>query len=354
MERVLTRRELNRALLERQLLLRRVELPVADAVEHLVGLQCQEPPAPYLGLAARLDGFEPAKLSAMVEDRRAARMGLMRATLHLVTARDALALRPQVQTMIERRMLSAARRDLDGADLTEVAAAAREALAAGPLMASEIGRALHPRFPGATPAALGIAAAIVPLAQIPPRGLWGRTGRAKVTPVDTWLDAPVGEPAPIADDLVRRYLRAFGPASVSDMRTWSGLAGLRPVFERLRGELVTYRDERGRELFDVPGAPLPDADAPAPPRILPDFDNVLLGHDDRSRIVGDLPQRMDLEGRPRHVLIDGFLAGTWRWSGKGASRAIELELLTTPAKRDRRALDEEVERLHELVRSTTS
>lgn len=343
METVLSRRQLNRALLERQLLLRRAQLPVAEAVEHLVGLQCQVPVAPYHGLWSRLEGFDPRELSRLVEARQAARLGLFRWTQHLVTARDALALRPLLQTTIERRMLSSQRRLLDGADLGELAGAVRSLLAARPMLAGELGRALHERWPDADPGALGIAApAVVALAQVPPRGLWGRSGRAHLVELEAWLGAPMR--AGSCEELVRRYLRAFGPASVADMRTWSGLAGLRPAFERLRGELVVYTDERGRELFDIPNMPLPDAETPAPPRLLPDFDNALLGHDDRSRIVGDLPQRLRVEAQPRHVLVDGFLAGTWRFEGRGAKRTVAVELARPLDRRDRKALDAEVER----------
>jgi hypothetical protein len=170
METVLTRRRLNRALLERQHLLRRATLPVADAVEHLVGLQCQEPPAPYVGLWSRLEAFDPQELSAMVADRRAVRLGLFRWTQHLVTARDAPWLRGQVQTLIEKRMWSSLRRYLDGVDLGELEAAARALLADGPKLAAELGRALQPRWPHADAQWLGIAAVgLVPVVQLPPR-----------------------------------------------------------------------------------------------------------------------------------------------------------------------------------------
>ena len=342
-ETVLSRRQLNRALLERQLLLRREELPVSDAVEHLVGLQCQVPAAPFHGLWSRLEGFDPEELSTLLEERRVVRLALFRWTQHLVAAGDALALRPLLQTAIERRMLSSQRRGLDGVDLGELAVAVHDLLGERPMLASEIGRALHARWPEADPTALGIAApAVVPLLQVPPRGLWGRSGRAHLTPVDAWLGAPLEAGA--CEDLVRRYLRAFGPASVADMRSWSGLSGLRPVFEHLGPELVSYTDERGRELFDVPNMPLPDPETPAPPRLLPDFDNALLGHDDRSRIVGDLPQRLSVEAQPRHVLVDGFLAGTWRFEGRGTRRTVAVELAVRLDRRERRALDEEVER----------
>jgi hypothetical protein len=279
------------------------------------------------------------------------RLGLFRWTQHLVTARDALELRPLLQTAIERRMLSAMRRQLAGADLAELATATSELLAERPMLASELGRALHERWPDADATALGIAAvALVAVCQTPPRGLWGRSGRALLTPLASWLGEPLSE-SPSCEALVRRYLRAFGPASVADMRTWSGLTGLRPVFERLRPELVTFRDERGRELFDVPDAPLPDADTPAPPRLLPDFDNALLGHDDRSRIVGDLPNRMAADAQPRHVLVDGFLAGTWRLRGTGAEQTIEIEPAVRLSKAERRALGAETERVLTFTRT---
>jgi hypothetical protein len=351
METVLTQRQLNRALLERQLLLRRRPLPVAAAVEHLIGMQAQVPQAPYAGLWSRLEDFDPAALSALVDGRAAVRLAMMRWTLHLVTARDCLALRPALQPLIERRMLSSQRRGLDGVDLAELAEAGRAVIEERPMLSTDVGRRLHERWPGANPFALRIAlAALVPLVQVPPRGLWGCSGRALHTTAERWLGVPFGEPAPL-DALVRRYLAAFGPASIADMRTWSGMGGLREVFEGLRPELVVYRDERGRELFDLPGAPLPGADTPAPPRLLPDFDNALLGHDDRSRITGDLPPRMTVAAQPRKFLVDGFVAGEWRWVGKGAARTVRLTPYGRLAKADRAALDEEAERFVAFVRS---
>jgi hypothetical protein len=232
---VLDRRALNRALLARQLLLERSELPPGAAIEHLVGLQAQAPNAPYVALWSRLDGFRPEELAALLEKRRVVRMSLMRATIHLVTARDAAALRPLVQSVLTRSFGSTAfARDVAGVDREELVEAGRELLTEAPRTRVELSRLLGERWPGIDSASLAYTVTYhLPLVQVPPRGVWGSTGPARWAPVDAWLR---GSRAPrlSVDELVLRYLRAFGPASVKDMRIWSGLSGLRDVVERVR------------------------------------------------------------------------------------------------------------------------
>lgn len=351
MTEILTRRQLNRALLERQLLLRRAEMPVLDAIEHVAGLQAQEPPAPYFGLHARLDGFAPADLEKLLEDRRAVRLGMMRWTLHLVSARDCLAWQPLLQPDLRAKMYSSLRRSLPGVDLDDLARAAAEVFAANePISVRDAARAIGDRFPEADPTYLSYAIpALVPLVQVPPRGLWRRSGRALLTPAAAWLGRPLTDPAP-AEELVRRYLRAFGPATVSDMRAWSGMRGLRAVFERMRPELRTFRDERGRELFDVPDGPLPDPETPAPPRFLADFDNAVLGHDDRSRIIDDAYRRYVVEGY-RFFLVDGMVRGRWRTEGTGPRAKIVVEPFARLTRDERRAVDAEARRVRDLART---
>jgi hypothetical protein len=316
-KRVLTTRELNRTLLERQGLLRRAERPAAEVIEHLVGLQAQEPRDPYVTLWSRIEGFQPEELEGLIEGRKAVRLTLMRGTIHLVTDRDCLALRPAMQSVCERMFWSASPfgKRLRDVNVDEVVAAGRAHLAEEPLTRSQLKVLLAERWPDADADSLTYAVAyLVPLVQVPPRGLWSRSGRATLTTADSWLGRRVKHSAK-PDDAVRRYLTAFGPASVKDIATWSGLTGVREIVERLRGGLQTFRDENGVELFDVPDAPLADATTPAPVRFLAEYDNVFLSHADRSRIVdpADRPQFGSWDGRFfRMVLVGGFIRAIWR------------------------------------------
>jgi hypothetical protein len=317
-------RALNRALLARQFLLERAEMPVGAAAEHLLGLQAQAPLPPYYGLWSRLLGFDPHDLGRMLTAREVVRVTLMRGTVHLVTVRDALLLRPLVQPVIERGHNGAFGRRMGDVDVGELASAVRELLAKEALTARELGRRLVARGIGHDAEAVGNAARVyVPLVQVPPRGVWGAGGQAKYATLESWTGRGL-DAAPSVDGVVLRYLRAFGPASVADMQGWSGLTRLKAVFERLRPGLVTVRDERGRELFDLPDAPRPDPDVPAPVRFLGEYDNVLLGLADRSRIIPEgFPwQAMLADGRfVNNLLVDGMLRATWWLERDGKRRA---------------------------------
>ena len=317
MSEVLSARALNRATLARQLLLRRAGLAPPDAVRHLVGLQAQVPHDPYTALWSRLDRFRPESLSTLLEERAVVRIGVMRGTIHLVTAADCLLLRPLVQPVFEGQLWR--HRDhapeLRGVELEPVVAVGRSLLDERSRTGPELRALLGERFPDVDAAALVYACQMrLALVQPPPRGLWGRRARVAWTTAEAWLGRPL-DTSPSLDEVVLRYLAAFGPASVADAATWSRLTGLREVFERLRPRLVTFRDERGRELFDLPDAPRPDPAAPAPVRFLPEYDNVLLSHDDRSRFVS-AEARAAL--RPvwavgwGAVLHDGVVSGAWR------------------------------------------
>ena len=256
--RVLSTRALNRALLARQLLLTRTAMRAADAIAHLVGMQAQVPNAPYIGLWSRLRGFEPAELAGLITNRRAVRIALMRNTLHLVTADDCVTLRPIVQRLLTRAYKKADRRKLD-----EIVAAGRAILDEQPRTNIELGRLLQKKFPTHEPVILGYAIRDnVALVQIPPRGVWGQSLAATLTTAESWLGRPLAE-STAGEDLVRRYLRAFGPASLADVATWSGLPGLKATLETLRPELRTFRDQRGHELFDVADGLLPRQSAAA-------------------------------------------------------------------------------------------
>jgi hypothetical protein len=265
---VLGPRELNRALLERQLLLRRADRPVAETVEHLLGLQAQAPLPPYLGLWSRVRDFDPHELGRMLVEREVVRLTLMRGTVHLVTPRDAALLRPLVQVVIERGHNGAFGRRMGSASPDAIIAAVREF--GNGMTAREMAIQLVQRGIGDDIEAMGNAVRThVPLVQLPPRGVWGAGGRARYATFEEWTGLElVAEPS--IDSVVLRYLGAFGPASVMDVQNWSGLTKLKPVLERLRPRLAVFADSSGRELFDLPDAPRPDPSVPAPVRFLGD------------------------------------------------------------------------------------
>lgn len=349
---VLDRRELNRALLARQSLLERVRRPADEIIEHLVGMQAQLPNNPYVALWSRMSAFDPNELASLIENRRAVRIALMRSTIHLVTAADCLRLRPVVQRAIDRMFSpgSGWSTALDGVDVGELLAEGRRLIDGEPRGHTDLGRLLARRWPSHDPHALAMAIrAAVPCIQVPPRGVWGKAGRPLVTSAESWLGRPLdGDPS--VDEVVLRYLRAFGPASAADFRRWSGLSGHTDAFERLRPKLLGLRDESGRELFDLEDAPRPDPDVPAPVRFLPDYDNVMLAHADRSRIVSRAALDRGTIGKPTFT-VDGFVAGTWKLHRKKDAAAVTLTSFTKLSGRDRADVLQEAHAMLEFVAS---
>jgi hypothetical protein len=319
-------------------------------------MQAQEPDDPYVGLWTRLEGFRAEDLSGLISDRRAVRASLMRATIHLVTANDCLRLRPVVQPVLERDVYPNAtygREHLEGLDMDALREAGREPLDDKPRTAAELRSLLGPLWPERDPAALAYAIrGLLPVVYVPPRGIWGESGPVAMTTVEAWLGRDV-EPDPEPDEMVLRYLRSFGPVTVADIRTWSRLTGLRAVVKRLRPLLRIFRDERGREHFDVPGAPLPDPDTPAPARFLPRFDNALLSHADRGRIVSDEHRKRIIAsggmGSVATVLVDGFVCGVWKTENARRKATLVIEPFETLQKGDRDAVAEEGERFARFI-----
>lgn len=312
----LSRRALNRATLARQWLMERSTRSAPEVVEHLVGLQAQTPHSWYVGLWSRVADVTTGRVAGMLADRSLVRIAVMRSTIHLVTASDARALRDLVQPVLDKDLYSNGTHGgtIRGVDVTALTDAGRSLLAERPMTAKEVGERLQPRWPDVPPATLAYALRnLVPLVQVPPRGLWGRSGPIAHATADAWL-GPISAPALGLKDLVLRYLAAFGPATIADVQRWAGLTRLREVIDPLRPQLVTFRGEGGEELFDLPEAVRPSPDAPAPPRFLYDFDNLLLSHADRSRVITDDYYRHSHRPHgpvPSVVLIDGFTGGDW-------------------------------------------
>ena len=352
----LSPRALNRALLARQLLLGALRAAALEAVEHLVGLQAQEPLDPYTALWSRLSGFRPESLADLLEGRRAVRIAAMRGTIHLVSAEDCLALRALMQPVLDAELSRhpAYAPLLAGVDLAPVMRAAREALAE-PRSTRELRAIMREGFPEHDAAALAYACrCLLPLVQVPPRGVWGRTAQVTLATAESWLGRRRRRSRRSTTPCCATS-RPSGRRRPADAAAWSRLPGMRAVLERLRPRLRTFRDERGRELFDLPDAPRPDPGTPAPVRFLPEYDNVLLSHADRSRVVADA-DRARLSAAAGigsgSVLVDGVVRALWRLEGDRGSGAATLVVTHTGIpKRAAASVAAEGRRLLRLVAS---
>jgi DNA glycosylase AlkZ-like len=340
-ETLLTLRELNRATLARQLLLERSALQPAEAIAQVAGLQAQKREMPYVGLWSRLRGFRREQLHELAERGDVVRASLMRFTLQLFTAADYAELRADLQPALTRSLRAFVAKRIEGLDQEPVLATARAALSERPLTFAELRELLAERFPDwDTPALALLVRSELPLVQVAGDPVWGWPATPAYELAEERVAAARGP-----HELVRRYLAAFGPAKVADVQAWSGLAGLRATVKELVPELVSYRDEQGKELVDLPGAPLPDAAAPAPPLFLPELDNAILAHADRSRMIADEHRSHVFlsAGRVRATfLLDGFVAGTWKLEDRST---LVVEPFSRLSKADRTALGVEAEGL---------
>lgn len=324
---ILTDRQLNRATLARQMLLERSDTGIAEAVRFLGGLQAQQSNDPYIALWSRLRGFTQDQLTTLIVERTLARATTMRGTLHLHTADDLVGIRPLVQDFLKGMWNSNFRKRFGSEDEKKVRRAGIRLLdAKAPMTAGALGRALREKFPTAEAQSLAVLVQVTEtLVQVPPTRLWGNGSAPLLTRVENWLPAPHERPLSRVD-LVRRYIRAFGPASVTDMQTWCRLTRLGAEFAMLKNELVAFRGEDGRTLYDYADAPRPDPDTPAPVRFLPLYDNVYLGYDDRCRMLaaGDTRRiNLLLAGFKPAVLVDGIVSARWSIeTRKGAARLV--------------------------------
>jgi hypothetical protein len=323
---VLTLRALNRATLARQSLLARERASVTETVRRLCGMQAQEPRPPFLGLWSRIEGFRAEDLHTALNERALVRATMMRGTLHLMTATDYLSFRTSMQPMLDAGLKMLGDR-AKGMDKEAVLPVARGLLEESPRTFNEMRSLLQAEFPDVNERALGFAVRMcLPLVMVPTQDRWGFPRTAQFAPADGWLGAPPSG-SPAVAELLLRYLEAFGPASAADAQTWSGLPALAEVLDGLRPRLRAFSDERGRELFDLPDAPRPDGDTPAPARFLPEFDNLVLAHADRTRIISD-EHRPGLTTKNLRVratfLWDGFARGTWDLERKRKSATLRL------------------------------
>jgi hypothetical protein len=344
----LSPRRLNRTLLQRQHLLERTESTPQEMARHLIGLQAQENLPPYLSLAARLTSFDPYDVTAGLEDRSLVRFLVMRGTVHLLVADDALMLRQWTAPVHEREIkISQSIGPAREVDRDEFVAALSELLDGDPQPQKALGAALAERFPAYPATQLGqLARSAAPLVQCPPRGTWKGSGSVVYQYVDRWLSRSLVEPD--VEEIVRRYLRAFGPATAADVTAWSAVTRLGPVVKAM-GDLVTYEDERGRPLFDLPGLELADEDAPAPVRLLGQYDNVWLSHAGRDRVTTPESRSgwMGVNGGMTNTLFaDGMLIGLWRVTD---GRVEVLSTLRDLTRKERSELDDEITRVHELL-----
>jgi hypothetical protein len=350
-DRVLTLRELNRATLARQMLLERENVSALEAVERLVALQAQVTSPPYVGLCTRLKDFRREELTRLMQERRVVRATLMRATLQLMTADDYLLLRPALQPALTRSMRSIAGKRLDGLNLDRLVEAARKFFEE-PRTFADLRPLLSELEPPRDQSALAYAVRTqIPLVQVPSDGVWGYSGKAPFTIPERWFGrSPSGSEG--ARDLVLKYLAAFGPATVRDVQTWSGRTQLKQSVEEIKAELRTFRDEKGNELFDLANAPLPPADTPAQPRFVPDYDNLVLSHAERGRVVPDEYRKRVFLSAARvraTFLIDGFVRGAWKIEKKGKTAALLIEPFEPLSEADRNTLSGEGERLVRFV-----
>lgn len=339
---LLDNRALNRATAARQLLLRRHDLSAKDAVGRLVGMQSQLPNSPYIGLWSRLERFELGDLTELMDRREVVRGSLLRGTLHVATAADFQELRPVVQALFVKAARSF-RKATDLLDVEELLAYAGEVLADHAHTSADLKRLLGARWPACDANLLLYSVqCLLPLVYVPPGGTWGRGGSSVLATAESWF----GRRLPTGIDptaMILRYLAAFGPSSVMDIQFWSGLTHLKQPVEELRSRLRTFRSaETGAELFDVPDGLLPAPDVPAPVRLLPEYDNLLMAHADRTRVISDEHRAMTHTRNgmiAATVLVDGVVAGRWRMARKKAIATVEVE----PFTRFSAAVSEEVE-----------
>ncbi|MVU84010.1 winged helix DNA-binding domain-containing protein [Nocardia sp. ET3-3] len=352
----LSNRILNRTLLARQHLLERTALDVGDLCDHLVGLQAQDMLPPFVALWSRAIDFAPATVSKALDDRSLVRITLMRGTIHLVTPPDALRIAPHIQPELEKIPFRKGFNygALVGLDPEEVRAHGESVLGDEPMPAAQLREHAAALYPDRDPGAIVQAWLYqLPVLQTPPRGRWGDSSRPIWSRVQPWLGAPLDPGYPL-EELLLRYLRAFGPATTMDMQTWSKLTGMKAAVAKLGDRVRTYTDDRGRTLYDAADAVLADPELPAPVRLLGWYDNAILSHQDRSRIVpdGNAPPLRAFANQVSPVLVDGYLTGVYKVFTKGTTASLRICPHGTWTRAEREAVEAEAVALLEFLEPT--
>ncbi len=349
--RILSKRELNRSLITRQLLTTRSDHASFDVIEHLIGLQAQVTKPPYIGLWTRVKSFQRDELTQMMADRRVVRATMMRSTLHTVTARDYLWLRPTIQPALTKALKAFYGQKAAGLDVERLVELSTPYLSETPRTLVDMRAFLSTVDPSRDPETMTYAVRThYPVVQMPPGGNWGAGGSPAYIPAESWIGEPMAQ-----SDVRRaltRYLTAFGPASIMDFQAWSGMANLKSQIEPFKREFVVYRDEAKRELLDVPDMPIMAENSPAPPRFIPEFDNLILSHADRTRVISDedYPKVFLSAGRVRATfLIDGFVHGTWKVIREKDSAVLVIEPFRPLEPNDQLTLYNEGERLVRFI-----
>jgi hypothetical protein len=351
---ILARKQLNRATLQRQMLLERSPVPVPAAIDRLAGMQAQLASAPFVGLWTRIKDFRSEDLSAAINNREVIKATWIRATLHLCTTADYVKFRTTLQPLLSGAGEAIAKgrgADFDRDRLLEVA---RKYIGEKPRTFADISEMLAELMPDQDVGPLRYTVRThIPLVQVPISSGWSYPSKPEFTLAESWIAKPIS-PEDNLKELVFRYLAAFGPASVTDMQTWLGMK-LKDTFEKMRPELQVYKDEGRRELFDLPDVPLPDPETPAPVRFLPEYDNVLLSHSNRTRVIADEHRsKVYLPGLrvAATILVDGFVGGVWKIEKTKSESALIIEPFAELSSKVREELAKEGEQLLRFVDSS--
>jgi len=348
---VLTLRQLNRATLARQMLLGREKTTALAAIEHLVAMQAQWPRPPFVGLWSRVAGFERADLTSLFAQKEAVRATSLRGTIHVSSAKDYLGFRPVVQPALEAGLQAILKDRLDGMDMGAVTTRARAMLAARPHTFAELREQFLKADPKADERAMGYSVRmLLPLVQVPEDGEpWAYSSQSSFALADKWLSKKVTTTHATPDPLILRYLAAYGPATAADFQAWSGVSreATRTAFERLRPKLRTFRDEGGKELFDLPDAPRPSADVPAPVRFIPEYDNLIAARADGRIVARGHRPRIFLSALriAATVLVDGVAVATWKLDSTKKAATITIDAFSKLSAKVRKDIQSEAEDL---------
>jgi hypothetical protein len=351
---ILTLRQLNRATLARQMLLARRAMPIVDAVEQLLALQAQVPRPPFVSLWSRLQGFERTDFVGLLEKRRLVRATTMRGTLHVMSTRDYQKFRATLQAGLATGLKILGQR-MDGLDVARLVEQGRRFFATPRSFESFRDHLLEGQ-PGGDARAMAYAVRLqLPLVQVPSGGTWGYPTNPEFVAADAWV-GKAGDRADHADALVQRYLAALGPAGAVDVQTWCGLPGARAALERLRPTLRVFKGEGRTELFDLPDAPRPGEDEPAPIRFLPEWDSAIVSRVDARFVKREHRSavfRPGLRVLPT-LLVDGMVAATWKTERKRTNAALTVEPFSAFSKRVREQVEEEASALLRFVEADAS